>query len=95
MSKRDQLAPEYAAFTIEQRGIDIIPPAERKAVTTDELHMSVDYNCWEGWELCGRVKATILRGSVLLQEGAWVGDKVGGRYLRRTLDSRFLRADAV
>ena len=29
MSTRDQPAPGYAAFTIEQRGIDIIPPAER------------------------------------------------------------------
>jgi NCS1 family nucleobase:cation symporter-1 len=29
-SADDQLAPVYAAFTIEQRGIDIIPPAERK-----------------------------------------------------------------
>ena len=75
--------------------IVVLDPKERWTVTTDELHMSVDYNCWEGWELCGRVKATILRGSVLLQDGAWIGDKVGGRYLRRTLDTRFLHANAV
>jgi dihydropyrimidinase len=70
--------------------IVILDSKENWTVTTDQLHMSADYNCWEGWELCGRVKTTILRGSVLLQEGAWVGDKAGGRYLRRTLDPSFL-----
>jgi len=30
MSTREQPPPEYAAFRVEQRGIDIIPPVERK-----------------------------------------------------------------
>jgi hypothetical protein len=47
--------------------------------------MSPDYNCWEGWELQGRVTTTILRGTVLVQDGAWVGPKGGGRFQERRL----------
>ena len=47
--------------------------------------MSPDYNCWEGWELQGRVTTTILRGSVLVKDGNWVGSKTGGRFLERKL----------
>jgi hypothetical protein len=47
--------------------------------------MSADYNCWEGWELKGKVTTTILRGSVLIENEQWVGSKTDGRYLPRTL----------
>jgi dihydropyrimidinase len=63
----------------------VIDPNGRWQVTASEHHMSSDYNCWEGWELKGRVTATVLRGQQLVRAGAWVGPKASGRFLTRTL----------
>ena len=65
--------------------IVVIDPARTWTVRWQDHHMSPDYNCWEGWELKGKVTTTILRGSVLVENGEWAGSKTGGRYLSRTL----------
>jgi dihydropyrimidinase len=65
--------------------IVVIDPARTWTVRWQDHHMSADYNCWEGWELKGKVTTTILRGSVLIEDEQWVGSKTDGRYLPRTL----------
>jgi dihydropyrimidinase len=65
--------------------IVVIDPSKTWTVRASEHHMSGDYNCWEGWELDGRVVTTILRGTPLVEDGRWVGSRTGGRYLPRTL----------
>jgi dihydropyrimidinase len=65
--------------------IAVIDPARTWTVRWQDHHMSADYNCWEGWELKGKVLTTILRGSVLVENEQWVGSKTGGQYLARTL----------
>jgi dihydropyrimidinase len=65
--------------------IVVIDAARTWTVRWQDHHMSPDYNCWEGWELKGKVTTTILRGSVLVENGEWVGSKTGGRYLPRKL----------
>ena len=47
--------------------------------------MSTEYNLWDGWELTGKVRDTILRGSVLVENEEFVGSKTGGRFVPRTL----------
>ena len=47
--------------------------------------MSVPYRCWDGWELTGKVRDTVLRGSVLVENGAYTGSKTSGRFLPRRL----------
>lgn len=47
--------------------------------------MIADYNCWEGWELRGKVVTTVLRGNVLIEDERWVGPKASGEFLSRTL----------
>ena len=37
--------------------------------------MDAGYSCWDGWELTGKVRDTILRGSVLVEAGEFVGSK--------------------
>ena len=51
----------------------------------DNLHMSAPYSCWQGWELTGKARTTILRGSVLVEDESWVGSTTGGRFLERKL----------
>lgn len=65
--------------------IVVIDPNRRWTVRAAEHHMGGDYNCWEGWELQGKVTHTILRGSLLVEDERWVGSKTGGRFLPRTL----------
>jgi dihydropyrimidinase len=47
--------------------------------------MTPGYNCWDGWELEGKVVTTILRGSVLVENEVFVGSKTGGKFVPRTL----------
>lgn len=47
--------------------------------------MRADYSCWDGWELHGKVTTTILRGTVLVRDGEYVGPTNSGRFLPRTL----------
>jgi dihydropyrimidinase len=63
----------------------VIDPNASWRVTASEHHMSSDYNCWEGWELKGRVATTVLRGRPLVRDGVWVGPKAGGQFLDRML----------
>jgi dihydropyrimidinase len=65
--------------------IVVIDPRKTWTVHHEDHHMIADYNCWEGWELRGKVVTTILRGSVLLENEQWVGPKSSGAFLERTL----------
>lgn len=68
----------------------VLDPARRWTVRADELHMSSDFSCWEGWELQGKVRDTILRGEVLVEGGAYVGSRTGGRFLERRIAPQLL-----
>jgi hypothetical protein len=45
--------------------------------------MSAEYSLWDGWELTGQVRDTVLRGAVLVENGSYVGSKTSGRFLKR------------
>jgi dihydropyrimidinase len=42
-----------------------------------------DYNPYEGWTLRGAVETVLLRGTVIVEAGAFVGTRGGGRFVRR------------
>jgi dihydropyrimidinase len=65
--------------------ITIFDPNRTWTVNHEDLHMSGDYSCWQGWELQGKVRTTILRGQVLVEDEAWVGPKDAGQFVPRTL----------
>ena len=54
--------------------------------------MGVDWNCWDGWELDGKVTHTILRGQVLVENGNLVGSPSSGRVRRA---QALARADEI
>lgn len=68
--------------------ITVIDPRATWQVRWQEHHMVADYNCWEGEELQGRVRATTLRGTPLVLDGAWVGPSTSGEFLPRAIDPR-------
>jgi dihydropyrimidinase len=65
--------------------IVVLDPEARWTVRWQDLHMREAYSCWDGWELTGRVRDTVLRGSVVVRDGTFVGSRTGGRYRPRTL----------
>lgn len=65
--------------------VAILDPNRTWTVHHGDLHMSGDYSCWEGWELRGKIKTTILRGRVLVEDEQWVGPKTAGQFVPRTL----------
>jgi dihydropyrimidinase len=64
----------------------VLDPAREWTVRAEELHMRADYSCWEGSQVRGKVTATVLRGTVLVEDGEYVGPRGGGRFLERRLD---------
>jgi dihydropyrimidinase len=69
----------------------LFDPSRRWTVALDELHMDSDYNCWEGWELQGRARTVLLRGSVVIEDGNVVGSRTGGRFLERSMPEEIVR----
>jgi dihydropyrimidinase len=64
----------------------IIDPACTWTIRHEDLHMSSDYSCWEGWDLQGKVVSTISRGVVIVEDGRYVGSMAHGQFLARKLD---------
>ena len=60
----------------------LLDPDETYVVRADESESSQGYTPFEGMELTGRVKSTYLRGGLVYDNGAIVGD-ANGQYLSR------------
>jgi dihydropyrimidinase len=45
--------------------------------------MDVDYTCYEGTEVSGKVETVLSRGRVIIENGEYLGTKGDGRYLER------------
>ena len=79
----------------EGRDADIVvfDPEKSWTVRWQDLHMSTEYNLWDGWDLTGKVRDTILRGSVLVENEKFVGSKNGGQFVPRTLLPEVISGD--
>jgi len=65
--------------------IVVFDPARSWTVHLEDLHQRDRYTIWEGFELTGKTRHTIMRGSVLVEDERYVGSKSGGEYIPRTL----------
>jgi dihydropyrimidinase len=63
--------------------IVIFDPHASHTISAETHHMNVDYNAYEGWEVQGRVRTTILRGTVAIDQGEAQVGKGFGKYLKR------------
>ena len=63
--------------------IVIFDPEVKHTISAETHHMNVDYNAYEGWQVQGKTRTTILRGTVAIDDGqAFVGEGFG-KYLKR------------
>jgi dihydropyrimidinase len=53
-------------------------------------HMNMDHSAWEGYEIDGHVDTVLSRGKVVVDDGAYIGAKGDGRFVRRELSQYLL-----
>ena len=63
--------------------IVIYDPLATRTISAKTHHMDVDYSCYEGREVRGRSDIVLSRGSVIVRDGAFTGQKGHGRFLKR------------
>ena len=61
----------------------IFDPEEKHIITAAAHHMNVDYSAYEGWELTGKVKTVVLRGTVAIDKDACTIGKGFGKFIKR------------
>lgn len=66
--------------------ITIVDPAATDTLSAATHHMNVDYSCFEGMELTGKIDTVLSRGEVVVADGAYYGRPTHGRYLKRGLN---------
>jgi dihydroorotase-like cyclic amidohydrolase len=64
----------------------VFDPTIRRKVRVEDLH-ETDYSPWEGHEISGWPETTILRGKVVVEEGAFMGEGKGQRLNRKIADA--------
>lgn len=61
----------------------VYDPLPESVVSAQALHHVAGYTPYEGMQLKGEVRATVSRGQVVYQEGRFLGQKGGGRFVPR------------
>lgn len=63
--------------------IVIFNPQTRHTLSATHHHMNVDYSCYEGHPVTGKVETVLLRGKVAIDHGEVCIEKGYGQYLKR------------
>jgi dihydropyrimidinase len=61
----------------------IFDPNEEATISSTTHHMNVDYSAYEGYKVRGVVKTVLSRGTVVIEDGKFVGKPGHGDFLKR------------
>ena len=64
----------------------LFEPAVRRTIRAAELHHTSDYTPYEGFEVQGAVRSTIVRGGFVVRDGVFVGQRGYGQFVERELE---------
>jgi dihydropyrimidinase len=64
--------------------IVLYDPQASYVISAETHHMNVDYSAYEGRRVAGRAKTVISRGTVLVQDGEYLGRAGHGRFVSRS-----------
>jgi dihydropyrimidinase len=73
----------------------LFDPRIVRKVRNEDLHQETDHTIFEGWELHGYPIMTILRGKVIVENGAFTGSPSDGGWLSRKIDRAVIEGPAV
>ena len=65
----------------------LFAPDARRTIRAADLHHTSDYTPYEGREVRGAVRSTIVRGRFVVRDDAFVGTRGFGRFVERSLDT--------
>jgi dihydropyrimidinase len=65
----------------------LFDPTARRTIRAAELHHTSDYTPYEGFEVSGAVRSTIVRGAFVVRDGVFVGRRGHGRFVERELEA--------
>jgi dihydropyrimidinase len=65
--------------------IVIYDPTATQVLSVQTHHMNVDYSAYEGMRVTGRVETVLSRGSLVIDNGSYVGSTGHGKFLSRDL----------
>ena len=68
----------------------VYDPARKHTISAQSHHMDVDYSCYEGRAVTGGSDVVLSRGRVVVENGAWHGEKGWGRFLKRSTAREYL-----
>jgi dihydropyrimidinase len=76
--------PQKGAVAIgSDADLVIYDPARRHKISAKTHHMNVDYSCYEGRTVQGGSDIVLSRGSVIVRDGTFTGQKGHGRFIKR------------
>jgi dihydropyrimidinase len=74
----------------------IFNPEKRWTMTAGTQHTAAGYSVFEGQPMHGSVETVLLRGTIIVQEGAYVGDLGQGQFIpRQPFGAAYQRADVA
>jgi dihydropyrimidinase len=62
----------------------IYNPNAKRTISAKTHHMDVDYSCYEGREVQGTSEVVLSRGSVIVRDGKFTGNKGHGKFVKRS-----------
>ena len=76
--RKGTIAPGFDADIV------VFDPDRERTISAETHHMNVDYSCYEGWDVKGLPEVVLQRGSVLVEDGEWLGKEGRGRFIERS-----------
>jgi len=67
--------------------IVLYDPEAMWTISVDNHHMNLDYSAYEGFDIQGQVDTVMSRGTVIIEDGKYLGSAGDGQYQRRGLSS--------
>ena len=67
--------------------IVIYDPGAKTRISVNTHHMNMDHSAWEGFNIDGKVDTVLSRGTVIIDQNAYVGTKGHGQFVKRGLSS--------
>jgi len=67
--------------------IVLYDPEAMWTISVDNHHMNLDYSAYEGFDIQGQVDTVLSRGTVIIEDGKYLGSAGDGQYQRRGLSS--------